>query len=457
MPSYRKFIYLLLTASMLVSCTNPLRNAVIPKLIKDNRPNILLIITDDQRIGTEEYMPETKRLIFDQGVTFSQGFDTTPFCCPSRSSIFTGMYAHNHGVQTNENKLRFRTFINDLHDSGYYTGLIGKYLNSWKGEKRPEFDFWVAFFRGDSKYYDPDLNVNGVWATHPGYITYIFRDYMLEFLDKAAWSRRPFLMVLAFNAPHTPTTPAVEDEGLLKDLPLYRPPSFNEADISDKPTSITGKQILVQEEIDKLDQDRRNQILTLLAVDRSISTILQKMKDTGQLDNTMIIFLSDNGKHWGEHRMDTKSTAYEESIRVPFALRYPPLVPTPYVENRLVANIDIAPTIYTLARLPIPATVDGVSLTKLFDKSTDWRSSLLLEAWPGRGDWSAIRSDDCIYIETLDDKSEFYDLTVDPFEMDNMIGLPQYQQKIAELKALLETQRQPKDVSQYEVTPIPQK
>jgi N-acetylglucosamine-6-sulfatase len=195
----------------------------------------------------------------------------------------------------------------------------------------------------------------------------------------------------------------------------------------------------------------------LLPVDRSIKTILDKMKAQGVLDNTMVIFLSDNGKHWGEHRMDTKSTAYEESVRVPFAMRYPPLVPTPYIENRLVANIDIAPTVYTLAGLPIPETVDGTSLTKLFDGSTDWRKTLLLEAWPGRGNWSAMRADDCIYIETENDMSEFYDLTVDPFEMDNMIGLPQYQQKIAELKALLETQRQLKDVSKFEVTPIPQK
>jgi len=366
------------------------------------------------------------------------------------------MFAHNHGVQTNENKLRFPTIINDLHDSGYYTGLIGKYLNSWKGEKRPEFDFWVSFFRGDSKYYDPELNVNGVWSTQPGYITYIFRDYMLKFLDNASISRKPFLMVLAFNAPHTPTTPAVEDEGLLKDLHLYRPLNFNEQDLSDKPVSITGKPVLIQEEIDKLDKDRRDQILTLLPVDRSIGTIMQKLKDMGQLDNTLIIFLSDNGKHWGEHRMETKSTAYEESVRVPFAMRYPPLVPTPYVENRLVANIDIAPTVYTLAGLPIPETVDGLSLTKLFDSSS-WRDTLLLEAWPGRGDWSAIRAEDCIYIETINDKSEFYDLKTDPFEMTNMVDSPEYQQKITELKTILEKARQPRDVSKFEITPIPQK
>ncbi len=457
MSKLYKLFYVLSLLALLTACTNPFRGMVAPNLIRDTRPNILLIITDDQRIGTMEYMPETQKLIFDQGVEFAQGFDTTPFCCPSRSSILTGMYAHNHGVLVNEKTLKFRTLVNDLHENGYYTGLIGKYLNSWKGAQRPEFDYWVSFYRGDSVYYSPDLNVNGVWGPREGYITYLFRDYMLDFLDKAAWSRKPFLMVLSFNAPHAPTTPANEDLELFQDLEPHRPPSFNEEDISDKPASITGKDFLTEKKITLIDKDRRNQILTLQPVDRSIAAIIQKMEAMGTLDNTMIIYLSDNGKHWGEHRLDGKSSAYEESIRVPFAMRYPPLIPTPYVENRLVANIDIAPTIYQLAGLPIPEKVDGISMFKLFDGKSDWRTSLLLEAWPSRGHWSAIRTGDSIYIETVDDVSEFYDLTTDPFELENAINLPQYQAEIAELKAILQEAIKPRDVEKFRVTPIPQK
>lgn len=107
----------------------------------DQRPNFLIIITDDQRYDTMEYMPNTRQFIFDQGVTFSSGYVTTPFCCPSRSSILTGLYAHNHNVHVNEDKLNLPTMIVDLHENGYYTGIVGKYLNSWKGEPRPEFDY----------------------------------------------------------------------------------------------------------------------------------------------------------------------------------------------------------------------------------------------------------------------------------------------------------------------------
>ena len=390
-------------------------------------------------------MPVTQQLIFDQGVTFSQGFVTTPFCCPSRSSILTGMYAHNHYVLVNEDKLYFRTVVEDLHDNGYYTGLVGKYLNSWTDSPRPEFDYWVSFWGGTPKrYYDPRLMINGDRGKQQGYITYLFRDRVIEFLDLASHQSKPFLLFFTPNAPHDPFTPANEDLGLYQDLPPYRPPNFNEQDVSDKPLAIQERPYLTADDIAYTDSIRLAQIQTLASLDRSIGSIIQKLKDIGKLDNTVIIFISDNGLHWGEHRMNNKSSAYEESIKVPFAMRYPPLVPKAYTDDRLVANIDIAPTIYDLSETEMPATVDGTSMTKLFDPNFSWRDHLLLEAWPDRGHWTAIRTDRSIYIETDGQKSEYYDLNVDPYEMDNMIDLPAYQTIIAELKTILEREKEPR-------------
>jgi arylsulfatase A-like enzyme len=416
----------------------------IPRYFKDERPNFLIIVTDDQRFDTMQYMPNTQSLIFDQGVTFSHGYVTTPFCCPSRASILTGMYAHNTGVQVNEDKLKFTTVVEDLHKNGYYTGLVGKYLNSWNGDTRPEYDYWVTFFGGTvPNYYDPNLNVNGKWQKMTGYITYLFKDYVLEFLDKATSQRKPFLLVFAPNAPHPPYTPAKEDTSLYQDLQPFRPPNYNEADMSDKPISVAGKALLNEEDQAQIDKIRRRQILTLVALDRSLGEILTKLKETGEMDNTVIIFISDNGKHWGEHRLESKSTAYEESVKVPFAMRYPALVPTPYVEDKLVANIDIAPTIYDLSDTPMPEKVDGMSMVKLLSGTGGWRDHILLEAWPDRGHWTAIHTGQYVYIETDNDMSEFYDLAVDPYQMNSMLNDPKYQSIIQELQGYLQKEKIP--------------
>jgi len=408
------------------------------------RPNFLIIISDDQRYDTMQYMPNTQAGIFDQGVTFSRGYVTTPFCCPSRSSIFTGMYAHNHLVRENKDPLNIETVIAALHENGYYTGLVGKYLNSWVGEPRPEFDSWVAFRSGESAYKDPELNVDGEWGIYPGYITYILSDYAIEFLDKASKQPEPFLLIFAPNAPHTPATPAEEDLPLYDQLPEYSAPSVNEFDLSDKPTSISNKPLLTPDELRRMDDKRRREILTLIALDRKIGEILAKLKETGQLDNTVIIYLSDNGLHWGEHRIDSKSTFYEESSHVPFAMRYPALVPAPYMEDRLVGNIDIAPTLYELAGINIPYRVDGKSLLDLFEPGQKWRDHILLEAWPPRGIWSAIHTGRYVYAETEEDLSEFYDLDVDPYQLNNQIGNPAYQDIIADLKKQLQKDKKPK-------------
>ena len=433
-----RFISVFLATCMLSSC--------VPFFSKSNRPNVIVIISDDQSHDSMQFMPETKALVFDQGITFAQGFDTTPLCCPSRASIFTGMYAHNDGVETNQDKLsdKYQTVIMALHNNGYYTGLVGKYLNSWLGEPRPEFDSWVSWPGSVASYQDPNINVDGTWGVHPGYITDVENEYVMRFLDQASKQNKPFLLVYAARAPHAPANPAPEYKNLLQDLPPYRPPSFNEADVSNKPSSISSLHLMSSQQIAGNDDFRRRQLLTLISLDNNVGNIVTKLLQMGQLDNTAIFYLSDNGLQWGEHRLSAdKAAEYEESIRVPFAVRYPPLVSKPYIENHLVGNIDIAPTIYDLAGVPIPANVDGLSFVKLI-KGEPWRDNILIESWPERGYWAGIRTDHFVYVETEDDLSELYDLQTDPFEMNNLIHDPQYQSTIADLKAKLQTEKQPR-------------
>ena len=410
---------------------------------EDLRPNFLIIISDDQRYDTMEYMPKTTELIFDQGVTFPHAYITTPLCCPSRSSILTGMYAHNHGVLENEMKLTMETFVNDLHEAGYYTGLVGKYLNSWDGEARPEFDYWVSYARGETRYYNPRLNINGTWERHTGqYVTDALGNYAQEFLTQASKKNQPYVLILAFNAPHDPATPAKEDQDKLPDLTAYRSPSFNEEDMSDKPAWMIQKPLLTDAEIAELDKFRRDQILTLLSLDRAIERVMGTLTETGTLDETMVFYLSDNGKHWGEHRLTSKNTYFEEAVRVPFAIRYPPLIPNPYTDERVVSNIDIAPTLYELAGLPIPTTVDGLSLAGLFNPEVTWREGVLLEGWPPRGVYSAIHTEQYLYAKTVDDIAELYDLKADPYETNNLADDPAYQEIKEKLKALLDQEIQ---------------
>jgi arylsulfatase A-like enzyme len=445
------FVILIVISSILLSACNP--REWVKDLLADKRPNFLVIITDDQRYDTMQYMPNTQAKIFDQGVSFSHAYISTPLCCPSRVSILTGMYAHNTKVRNNDEKNNNRTIMEDMKANGYYTGLVGKYLNSWNGEGRPEYDFWVSYFRGESTYIDPDLNVNGVWREHIGYITDILGTYSMKFVEDAVGQRKPWILFYTPIAPHDPTTPDTKDLGLYPDLAPNRPPSFNEEDVSDKPTWLQQKEFLTDEEIDSIDTFRRNQILTLVSLDRAIGRMLDRLEEKGELDNTFIVFISDNGKFWGEHRITSKNSFYEEAIKVPFAIRYPPLITESYVDDRLVSNIDIAPTIYELAGIKAPKTVDGLSLVPLLSGSNEWRDSLLIEGWPPRGIFAAIHTGRYVYAETEGDRSEFYDLEMDPYELENLIDDPIHQERIADMAKELEVLREPEGVP----TPIPEK
>ena len=456
-----------------------LSGAVWPSPTFAERPNVLIILSDDQRYDTMDYMPLTKARLFAGGVSFPNAYITTPLCCPSRASILTGMYAHRHGVRLNAIALRKETFVERLKKAGYFTGQVGKYLNSWDGSARPEFDFWAAGPGGVAHYFNPRLNVNGTWAVHHGYLTHVLRDHAMEFLRRAAQQEKPFVLLFSPNAPHfayapsggtpqgprdipffmRPPDPAPGDEKLYLDVPAHRPPSFNKVDLSTRPRWFRSLVPLSPDLIAQIDVFRRKQLQTLNGLDRAIDSLLSALAAQGTLDRTLVVYLSDNGHFWGEHGIAWgKNAVYEESSRVPFAVRYPRLASKPRVEARLVANIDIAPTIYELAGLAIPPEVDGRSLVPLLDATraqpTPWREELLIEGWAtapalelGWAPYAAIHTGRHVYVETEGDRSELYDLTTDPYQLNNQAGSATHMSVVADLKTRLGRLRSPATAS----------
>lgn len=415
------------------------------------RPNILVIMTDDQSHDTvtSQFMPNTKAMLAEQGLIGTNFIMSTPLCCPSRASFLTGQYARNCHVYGNHDKLNQPTVVNLLHDSGYYTGLAGKYLNSWPGNPRPEFDYWAAWING---YLDPELNVGGEFKTFKGYSTYLLRDRALEFLDRVP-DNKPFFLIYTPWAPHKPATPAPGDEDLYADLSPWRPLNFNPVAQSDKPEWLRVLPPLDKGKVKRrVDEFRLDQLRCLHSVDISVKDIINKLRDQGKLGSTFIVFYSDNGLFWGEHRLLNKDRVYEEAARGPFLVRYPPLIPQPRQDDHLLGVIDLAPTFCELAGISSTLHFDGRSIVSLLQNpASSWRDGILIEGWPAAnnhendeepearqamdvieatplpGDkqhYTALRTSEWVYVETKNDKSELYNLKRDPYELHNLIGDP---------------------------------
>ena len=310
-------------------------------------PNIVLILTDDMRLDELEYMPKTQSLIVDEGVTYSNAFVTTSQCCPSRASILRGQYVHNHGVWSNappeggyetfeSQGYEASTIATWLQDAGYNAALIGKYLNGYptSGQRRyvpPGWDEWYAKFGGG--YYDYSLNENGTGvvsygSTEQDYSTDVLLDKAHDLIKRSAGYSQPFFMYLAPNAPHDPYVSAPRHEGMFEDVQAPRPPSFDESDVSDKPLWVNSRSRLSADEEEQIDQVFRERLRMLQAVDDMVEGVVSELTAQGELDDTYIFFTSDNGYHLGEHRiLEEKNTPYEESIKVPLAVRGPGIPP----------------------------------------------------------------------------------------------------------------------------------
>lgn len=400
-------------------------------------PNIVLILTDDQRFDTLWAMPTVESQLVAKGIEFTKGYISNPVCCPSRSSILTGEYSHSTGVYTNHPSQPYGGFpaFHDqstvatwLHGGGYRTALIGKYLNGYTGSYVPPgWDRWFVTWDGGG-YYDYSANSNGNVTTYGSaskdYSTDVLAARATDFITSTKDSQ-PLFLYFAPHAPHAPATPAGRDAQAFSHLAPWRPPSYNEGDVSDKPGYVRAERALSGSVAESVDQFRLDQYRSLLATDRAVASILDALTVSGRLSNTMIVFMSDNGMLWGEHRWHNKLVPYEESLKVPFVIRYDPLIASARTDPRLVVNIDLAPTFAQLAGVNAP-NVEGRSLLPLLRSTRGpWRADFLMEHVRmdpgGVPTYCGVHSERYVYVDYVTGEEELYDLARDPYEMQNVL------------------------------------
>ena len=361
------------------------------------RHNVVLILTDDEDVGAHAFMPKTKALIEDQGAAFANYFISYPWCCPSRASILRGQYAHNTNIVGNEPPwggyetfhglgLEQSTLATWLQAAGYRTAMIGKYLNRYTPEQRRRAARLGRMARRRQRACKLRLRPQrerpgGALRQRAAGLSERRADRKAtDVIRTSAAADEPFfLYVLPYN-PHSPSVAAPRHEGMFATAELPRPPSFDEADVSDKPAFIRGLPPLDQDQIAYLEYEYRRRIASLQAVDDMVESIVGALGETGQLDNTYVIYSSDNGFHMGEHRLIAgKDTPYDEDIRVPMVMRGPG-VPAGARIEAVVGNIDLAPTIAQIAAAESPDFVDGRSFLPLFQApDLPWREAFLIE------------------------------------------------------------------------------
>jgi N-acetylglucosamine-6-sulfatase len=433
------------------------------------RPNIVVITTDDQTFESMKVMERTNRLLGGQGVTFDNSFVSFSLCCPSRATFLTGQYAHNHGVQGNgppEGGYYKLDSTNALavwlQRAGYTTTLIGKYLNRYGTkdpyEIPPGWNDWHATIDPTTfQYYHYTLNENGHLVFRcptdapECYSTDVFARKAREAIRARATEAQPFFLWLAVLAPHAggptepddppyPPTPAPAQRHhnyfAGTELPLDL--SFNEVDVSDKPRPIRRLPRFNAQGARWLRENYQQELETLLAVDEAVQGIVETLRDTGVLERTLIVFTSDNGFFHGEHRIpNEKILPYEPSIRVPLIISGPG-IPHGVHRSQLVANIDLAPTIVEAAHLTPGRTMDGHSLYPILrDPGKEYGRDIVIENSPGAAHFSGLRTRHFLYVEYDDGERELYDLVNDPYQLRSLHDDPAYADLQAELATRL--------------------
>lgn len=399
-----------------------------PASSQDDRPNVLIIVTDDMRERDEMIvMPKTLEIFGDGGTRFTHAFATTPQCCPSRGTIFTGRYAHNTGVRRNEDGQQLNEMVTLQRylqqRAGYKTALVGRYLNSWEtADDPPFFDKWAMFRSG---YFDKEFNVNGKLTTVNTYATDFIAEQSMAFLEEfdAEADETPWLMYMTPSAPHYPFYASAQyAEAEVPDWPMN--PALAESNLGDK----AGFVATVGFPPEQGEEVYGKKLRTLMSADDAVAAVFDKLAELGEDEETLAFFLSDNGFLLGEHGLYAKRLPYTESIQIPFFVRWPGRVEAGATDDRLVGNIDIAPSVLDVARLPAELQLeqDGRSLFGPVE-----RSRFLTEQWGSwsvsRPTWASIRTRDYQYIQYYFKNGdvrfrEFYDLTEDPWQTNNLLG-----------------------------------
>jgi N-acetylglucosamine-6-sulfatase len=409
--------------------------------------NILVVLTDDHRYDALGFMkaqdfgdtPTLDRLA-REGTHFRNAFVTTALCSPSRASIFTGLYAHQHKVVDNNHPIppSLIFYPQYLQQAGYDTAFIGKWhMGSEGDDPQPGFDHWVSF-KGQGTYMPSanGLNVDGKRVPQKGYITDELTDYAIDWIEKRD-GKRPWMMHLAHKAVHAEFMPAPRHAGRY-DKETFRYPENMKPGVPGRPmwvenqrNSWHGVDYAYHGTLDIADYYKRY-METLLAVDEGLARIMDLLEKRGELDDTLILYLGDNGFMFGEHGLIDKRTAYEESMRIPMIARCPSLFPAGSTVEAVVANIDIAPTMLAAAGLEAPDHMAGSDFLPLAcDPKAPWRNEFLYEYYwernfPQTPTVHALREDRYKYIHFhgIWDLDELYDLAADPQENNNLLAQP---------------------------------
>ncbi len=427
----------------------------------DGRPNILLITTDDMADGDLAFMPKTRRLLKRSGVSFTDFIAPHPICCPSRAQILTGQYAQNNGVHHNEGPYgRYQalrqpnnTLASWLHRAGYKTALVGKFLNYWSGRGIPAG--WTIFNPivggGAFRPYGYTAYRNG----HPQIQKTIHTsDYVAErtvrYINKFSAANRPFFIWASQVAPHkmkrrdgqmVPPISPPRHAGLFDTTPApsLQKASFNEADISDKPSYVRGN---ARESPDVITNWFRRRMRSLQAVDEGVAAAVAALRRTGELANTLVVFTSDNGYLLGEHRLTLKNFPYEESLQVPLLARGPGM-PAGAQSNALASMIDLAPTFLDASGASPDRTIDGRSLFRMLTGQVQPQATLIQAGKKTRPWWwRGVRTPRYTYVRyETDGFVELYDRAQDPLELDNVAESPEYADVRSSLRGELDRLR----------------
>ncbi|QEG39732.1 sulfatase family protein [Roseimaritima ulvae] len=447
------------------------------------RPNIVFILSDDHRfdfMSCVESCPDfltTPNLdrMAEQGAHFRNAFVSTSLCSPSRASILSGRYMHHHRVVDNQRPIPAGTEFFPLHlqRAGYTTGFVGKWhMGHDDDSPRPGFDHWASF-PGQGVYTDPTLNINGTRQSFKGYTTDILTDVALDWLQQQSGQAKengqdaeqsPFLLYLSYKAVHYPFQPSPRHQRRYQGKEIDYPETMANTErnyqtqprwVLDRRYSIHGIDHMETGAFDKdpvpdFDELFHNYCETVHGLDENIGRVLTALEDAGQLENTIVFYMGDNGFHLGEHGFYDKRDAFETSIRVPMLALAPGRIPAGTQIDQMVQNIDIAPTVLELCGVPITEQMqfDGRSMRPLWKAAggaaPEWRDHILYEyhwEWnfPATPTTLAIRTDryKYVYYHGAWDHDSFYDLQTDPIERHNLINVPAYQEKIAALRSQL--------------------
>lgn len=412
--------------------------SVCPVPAQANQPNIIVIMTDDQDdMGSIDSIPNVQALAH-QGTRFINSFVTTPLCSPSRTSFLTGQYAHNHGIWDNDNAhIQFRPLEPNtlnvwLQNAGYSTGLIGKYMNGFTSKTYvpPGWNSFKALLTlapsQGGGYYDFEMNENGVGVKYSGidnYSTDIFTNQAVNFIDAQTG---PFFLLITARAPHSPATPATIYEHTFDAVPLPSRPNFNEYDVSDKSHWVHDLPWMTPSQVNNATRIFRQRRETLLSVDDMVGVIRNELLTVNKLNNTIIVYTSDNGYSEGQHRWIEKQLPYEEDVRVPLIISGPG-IPQNETRDKLAINLDLTATIAEWSGAVSSNPLDGRSLIPIInDGATRWRRAFMVESKSQSNNVEptfvrAVRALRYIYArfesEAFGIEEEIYDLNRDEFQM----------------------------------------